>query len=40
MFVNIITSENTTSDPEAVKKINELLSDVSDKLKLNMQRGF
>ncbi len=40
MFVNIINSEKTTSDPEAVKKIKELLSDVSDKLKLNMQRGF
>ena len=35
MFVNIINS-----DPEAVKKINELLSDVSDKLRLNIQKGF
>ena len=35
MFINIINS-----DPEALKKVNELLPDVSDKLKLNMQRGF
>ena len=35
MFVNIINY-----DPETEKKINELLSDVSDKLEPNMQRGF
>lgn len=35
MFVNIINC-----DLETVKKINELLSDISDKLKPNIQKGF
>lgn len=35
MFVNI-----KNCDLETVKKINELLSDISDKLKPNIQKGF
>ncbi len=35
MFVNIINC-----DLETVKKIIELLSDISDKLKPNIQKGF